>query len=82
MRVVVIKKFKDKYTQQIYQEGAVLDNISKERFEEINSVGDFLEPLYDFSKMKIAELRNIAIKKGIAGASEMKKEDLVKELQK
>ncbi len=36
MRVKVLKSFKDKYTKERHQEGVELE-VSKERFEEINS---------------------------------------------
>lgn len=93
MKAVVVKKFRDKHTKKVVPNGTVIEKISKERFDEINKAGDYLqvieeeenqetvEETADFSKMKVAELREIAADRGIDGADEMKKEELVKLLE-
>lgn len=42
MKAKVLKRFKDKYSGEIYKEGDILD-ISKDRFEEILTVGLIVE---------------------------------------
>lgn len=93
MKAVVVKKFRDKNTKKVVPKGTVIEKISKERFDEINKAGAYLqvieeeenqeavEETADFSKMKVAELRKTAADRGIDGADEMKKEELVKLLE-
>ena len=42
MKAKVIKRFKDKHTGELHQKGTTI-TITKERFEEILSVGPFIE---------------------------------------
>lgn len=44
MKAKVLKRFKDKHTGELHQKGATI-TISKERYEEILSVGPFVEAL-------------------------------------
>lgn len=49
MKAVVLKKFRDKYTKKIYKVGDVI-TISKERFEEILTVGNLVEKVEEKKK--------------------------------
>ncbi len=42
MKAKVLKRFKDKHTGELHQKGTTI-TISKERFEEIRTVGPFVE---------------------------------------
>ena len=44
MKVKVLKKFKDRHTNEIHEVNKVL-TISKERYEEILAVGEFVEEI-------------------------------------
>lgn len=44
MKVKVLKKFIDKHSGEIHEEGKIL-TVSKERFEEILKVGKFVEEI-------------------------------------
>ena len=45
MKVRVLKPFKDKYTGEYYKVGRVLEDITKERFEEILTVDELVEEI-------------------------------------
>lgn len=49
MKVKVIKKFRDKHTKEIHKVNKEME-ISKERFDEILSVGKFVEEIKEESK--------------------------------
>lgn len=49
MKVKVIKKFKDKNTHDIHEVGELL-TISKDRYNEILAVGDFVEEIVEKKK--------------------------------
>lgn len=44
MKAKVTKKFRDKYTGEIHKVGDII-NISKKRFKEILTVGNFVEEI-------------------------------------
>ena len=50
MKVKVLERFKDKYTGEIHEADKVMD-VTKERFEEILTVGKFVEEIVE----KVAE---------------------------
>ena len=70
MKVKVINKYRDKETMQIVPAGTIIPDMKKERFDEIQSVGNFLE-----------ELREQAKELGIPGCNKMKKEELLEVLE-
>lgn len=45
MKVKVINKYRDKETMQIVPAGTIIPDMRKERFDEIQSAGNFLEEL-------------------------------------
>lgn len=45
MKVKVVKKFRDKNSKEIVKAGTIIEDMGKERFEEIQKVGNFLEVL-------------------------------------
>ena len=49
MEAVVLKTFKDRHTGELHKKGATI-TISDERFEEILTVGPFVEALPDSPK--------------------------------
>lgn len=51
MKVKVLKQFKDKHTSEVYKAGKIL-NISKERFEEILTVGKLVEEIKETKATK------------------------------
>lgn len=54
MKVKVLTKFKDRYTGEIHKANKEM-TISKERFEEILSVGPFVEEIVEESAEKTKE---------------------------
>lgn len=44
MKAKVLKRFKDKHTGELHQKGTTI-TVSKERFDEIMSVGPFVEAI-------------------------------------
>ena len=44
MKAKVLKRFKDKHTGELHQKGTTI-TVSKERFDEILSVGPFVEAI-------------------------------------
>ena len=46
MRIKVLTKFKDRYTGEVYKVGDEM-TVSKERFEEILTVGSFVEEVVE-----------------------------------
>ena len=65
MKVKVTHKFKDKHNGKTYIKGVLLD-ISDERYQEITSVGNFVQPVPEdvsndgFDEMSIRELKEYA----------------------
>lgn len=49
MKAKVLRRFRDRYTGELYKEGKVL-NISKERFDEIQAVATLLEEVKEKKK--------------------------------
>ena len=61
MKVKVVKEFRDKYTGETYPTKKVIE-ISEKRFEEILSVGAFVERVEEATE-KVAEPKKKATKK-------------------
>ncbi len=83
MKVKVIRQFRDKYTNQLYQKGRIIET-TKERYEEINSTahGVLVEKIQevDFDSMTKKELVEYAKEKGIELEMKMTKAEMIKEL--
>ncbi len=54
MKAKVLQKFEDKYTKEIYKVNDVID-ITEERFEEILTVGKFVERIEEPAEEKPAK---------------------------
>jgi len=84
MKVKVLRKFRDKYTKEIYETGQIID-ITHERYEEINSTahGILVEPIaVDLENMTKAELLEYAEAKGIEGLNNrMTKAEIIAALE-
>lgn len=65
MRVKVKVSFRDKYTDELYKIGDVIE-VTEERFDEILSVGDFIETVSTTGHLDRA------------GLESMKKDELIK----
>lgn len=63
---------------QIVPAGTIIPDMKKERFDEIQSVGNFLEEL---PEPTLKELREQAKELGIPGCNKMKKEELLEVLE-
>lgn len=83
MKVKVLRKFRDKYTKQVYDKGQIIE-VSNERYEEINSTahGILVEKLdeIDVRSMTKKELVEYAKNKGIELDMRMAKAEMLKEL--
>jgi len=83
MKVKVLRRFKDKYTKQVYDKGQIIE-VTNERYEEINSTahGVLVEKLdeIDLGSMSKKELVEYAKIKGIELDMRMTKADMIKEL--
>ena len=83
MKVKVLRRFKDKYTKQVYDKGQIIE-VSNERYEEINSTahGILVEKLdeIDLGSMTKKELVEYAKNKGIELDMRMTKAEMLKEL--
>lgn len=83
MKAKVLRKFRDKYTKEIYETGQIID-ITHERYEEINSTahGILVEKLdeIDLGSMTKKELVEYAKNKGIELDMRMTKAEMLKEL--
>jgi len=83
MKTKVLRKFRDKYTKEIYETGQIID-ITHERYEEINSTahGILVEKLdeIDLGSMTKKELVEYAKNKGIELDMRMTKVEMIKEL--
>lgn len=83
MKVKVLRRFKDKYTKQVYDKGRIIE-VTNERYEEINSTthGILVEKLdeIDLGSMTKKELVEYAKNKGIELDMRMTKADMIKEL--
>ena len=51
MKAKVLEKFKDKHTNKVYKKGDTI-TISKERFDEILTVGKFVEEIKENKEKK------------------------------
>lgn len=80
MKVKVLRKFRDKYTKQVYDKGRIIE-VANERYEEINSTahGILVEPItVDLNNMTKAELVEYADGLGISGLNtQMLKADII-----
>lgn len=80
MKVKVLRRFKDKYTKQVYDKGRIIE-VTNERYEEINSTahGILVEPItVDLNNMTKAQLLTYASEKGIEGLNNrMTKADII-----
>ncbi len=83
MKVKVLRKFRDKYTKEIYETGQIID-ITHERYEEINSTahGILVKKVEEinFESMTKKELVEYAKNKGIELNMKKTKEEMIKEL--
>lgn len=84
MKAKVLRKFRDKYTKEIYETGQIID-ITHERYEEINSTAhgiliEKVEDDIDLSNMTKKELVEYAKNKGIELDMRMTKAEMLKEL--
>ena len=84
MKVKVLRRFKDKYTKQVYDKGQIIE-VTNERYEEINSTahGILVEPIpVDLENMTKAELLEYAEAKGIEGLNNrMTKAEIIAALE-
>ena len=51
MKVKVLEKFRDKYTGKVHEKGKTI-TISKERYDEILTVGKFVEEIKETKEKK------------------------------
>lgn len=83
MKVKVLRRFKDKYTKQVYDKGRIIE-VTNERYEEINSTahGILVEKLdeIDLGSMTKKELVEYAKNKGIELDMRMTKAEMIEEL--
>lgn len=83
MNVKVLRKFRDKYTKEVYEKGDIIE-VTNERYEEINSTahGVLVEKIQevDFESMTKKELVEYAKEKGIDLDMKMTKAEMIKEL--
>ena len=83
MNVKVLRKFRDKYTKEVYEKGDIIE-VTNERYEEINSTahGVLVEKIQevDFDSMTKKELVEYAKEKGIDLDMKMTKAEMIKEL--
>ena len=84
MKVKVLRKFRDKYTKQVYDKGQIIE-VTNERYEEINSTayGILVEPIaVDLENMTKVELLEYADAKGIEGLNNrMTKAEIIAALE-
>jgi hypothetical protein len=84
MKVKVLRRFKDKYTKQIYDKGQIIE-VSNERYAEINSTayGILVQAItVDLENMTKAELLEYAEAKGIEGLNNrMTKAEIIAALE-
>jgi hypothetical protein len=83
LRVKILRKFRDKYTKEVYEKGDIIE-VTNERYEEINSTahGILVEKLdeIDLGSMTKKELIEYAKNKGIELDMRMTKAEILKEL--
>lgn len=84
MKVRVLKRFKDKYTKEIYKVGQIID-ITHERYEEMNSTAygvlvKAIEENKNLEDMTKKEIIEYAESKGIELNPRMTKAEMIKEL--
>ena len=91
MKAKVLRKFRDKYTKEIYETGQIID-ITHERYEEINSTAHGVlvkaieeinaEPgqKVNFEDMTKKEIIEYAKSKGVELNTRMTKAEMIKEL--
>ena len=88
MRVKVTRKFIDRHTGEAHFKGDVLE-ITEERYQEIASVGNFVQMISDdvtsdgFDEMSIRELKEYADKTyKLTFKGNMKKAEMIEELRR
>lgn len=84
MKVKVLRKFRDKYTKEIYETGQIID-ITHERYEEINSTAhgvlvQSVEKKINLEDMTKKEIIEYAKSKGVELNTRMTKAEIIKEL--
>jgi len=84
MKVKVLRKFRDKYTKEIYETGQIID-ITHERYEEINSTAhgvlvQSVEKKINLEDMTKKEIIEYAKSKGVELNTRMTKAEMIKEL--
>lgn len=84
MKVRVLRRFRDKYTKQIYDKGQIIE-VTNERYEEINSTahGILVQAIaVNLENMTKAELLEYANAKGIEGLNNrMTKAEIIAALE-
>ena len=84
MKVKVLRKFRDKYTKQVYDKGRIIE-VTNERYEEINSTahGILVQAIaVNLENMTKAELLEYAEVKGIEGLNNrMTKAEIIAALE-
>lgn len=91
MNVKVLRKFRDKYTKEVYEKGDIIE-VTNERYEEINSTAHGVlvkaieeinaEPgqKVNFEDMTKKEIIEYAKSKGVELNTRMTKAEMIKEL--
>jgi hypothetical protein len=84
MKAKVLRKFRDKYTKEIYETGQIID-ITHERYEEINSTAhgvlvQSVEKRINLEDMTKKEIIEYAKSKGVELNTRMTKAEMIKEL--
>jgi len=84
MKAKVLRKFRDKYTKEIYETGQIID-ITHERYEEINSTAhgvlvQSVEKKINLEDMTKKEIIEYAKSKGVELNTRMTKAEMIKEL--
>lgn len=84
MKAKVLRKFRDKYTKEIYETGQIID-ITHERYEEINSTAhgvlvQSVEKKINLEDMTKKEIIEYAKSKGVDLNTRMTKAEMIKEL--
>ena len=79
MKAKVIKRFKDKFTRDLYVPGDLFEG-SKERVEYLIEL-EYLQPTSDYNSMTRKEILKLLDEKNIKYNPKAKKEDLIELLQ-
>lgn len=79
MKAKVIKRFKDKFTRDLYVPGDLFEG-SKERVEYLIEL-EYLQPTSDYNSMTRKEILKLLDEKNIKYNPKAKKDELIKLLQ-